>query len=283
MGVLHNDERHGARPRFCVERRGGAARGRSGSRPARSGVAGGLVSASQEADPVMHVGEDSREADAHVNEDGGSESKSNGEDASLLPENGLDGMSLTAERKAAMVDCLFSAQKLLESSSLAEDAASIALAHLREPRRLYRFLCVSDFDPTAAAQMLVDYAGYCANGLRPASAEAAAVILSAGLVEVIPERDLEGRAVLLVRDVRVLGELLQTHTLEEVAAAHLWLLEERVLVDDRWTAHASRMPDCCSQCTTPLPGCNTGMRGEHRTRPERIVISVRGRSCARSA
>ena len=92
------------------------------------------------------------------------------------------------------------------------------------------FVRVSDGEPAAAADLVLAYASWCTAGMGPSHDPRPLASRGRPLVDIVPEVAGTTQApVAVVRDVSVLGELLQTFSFDEVLTSHVAKLQRAMI------------------------------------------------------
>ena len=134
---------------------------------------------------------------------------------------------------SATVDTMFVLQRILAERD--PDGREVVTRVMANASGLLRcFVGVSGGDAEAAAALVLAYASWCAAGLAPSDDVRPLTASGAPLLDIIepesPADDGAGRPVVaVVRDVRVLGLLLDDFSLDEVVGSHVARLERLLL------------------------------------------------------
>ena len=92
------------------------------------------------------------------------------------------------------------------------------------------FVRVSSRDPTAAAELVLAYASWCAAGMGPSHDPRPLAVGGRPLVDIMPEgAGTSQTPVAVVRDVRILGALLQQFSIDQVLRSHVAKLQRTML------------------------------------------------------
>ena len=91
----------------------------------------------------------------------------------------------------------------------------------------------------------------------------AAEILSAGLIDILPGGDDDGAVVAVVRDIQIIGRLLQTRSFQEVIAAHLMQLQRLLKTSARAREYGVSMVHDLSRLNLSLVGRMIDPRNLH--------------------
>ncbi len=118
------------------------------------------------------------------------------------------------------------------------------------------FVRVSSREPKAAAELVLAYASWCAAGMGPSHDPRPLASGGRPLVDIVAEvAGTSQTPVAVVRDVRILGELLQEFSFDQVLRSHVAKLQRAMLSSLPAQHHglSSRLKAPSWRCLNPLP------------------------------
>ena len=141
---------------------------------------------------------------------------------------------------AACVTTIFALAELLHEEQ-SDHVKQVANITAKDSLWLRCFLAASRDDGGAAAAQIHSHARTTKawqHDFGQPTSETIAAILSAGLVEILPGDDnCHGGIIAIVRDIGVLGRLLESHSIEDIIAAHLAQLKAVLKASPRAAQH----------------------------------------------
>eukprot|EP00316_Scyphosphaera_apsteinii_P012962 CAMPEP_0119313132 /NCGR_PEP_ID=MMETSP1333-20130426/27985_1 /TAXON_ID=418940 /ORGANISM="Scyphosphaera apsteinii, Strain RCC1455" /LENGTH=228 /DNA_ID=CAMNT_0007317883 /DNA_START=285 /DNA_END=971 /DNA_ORIENTATION=+ len=147
---------------------------------------------------------------------------------------------------------MFLLQKLLAARQ-PDGSAFILRLIAQVPGLLSCFVTARGGDADAAAEQVIAYASWCAAGLGPSDDLQPLSVRGDSLLHILSDpAELDVPPIAVVRDMRVLNELLQTHSFEAVVGSHVAVLERLLLSSPAVQRHGVSVVQDLSQMSLSL-------------------------------